>query len=288
MLSHFICGNFHDQEDNEEEYYPWSSTTSSPNRSPSPTATPKRSSSSSPKRSKMSSFCNKRQKNKNPYSSRGIDKFTSLLADLEDERIKILDRIATTTTQDIPLIRFAYSNSKRNLVPVVIRLKNQQQKKQPKLHIDGNDKIVEMTEPLISRKPEAGLSVPRREIQRSNTTSKVGPSPLSSPESVKKIQKKSLLDKSKSHICKYYFGIVIVLILLCLAIYGRSFAIMCMSVCWYLMPIVGNKLNSRMMKKKNNYTDEEKKMGIDGFPYSFKTKNMLRSTTMEIINLQCS
>ncbi|XP_026393404.1 uncharacterized protein LOC113288538 [Papaver somniferum] len=280
MLSHFICGNFHDQEDNEEEYYPWSNT-SSPNRSPSPTATPKRSSSSSPKRSKMSSFCNRRQKNKNPYSSRGIDKFTSLLADLEDERIKILDRIATTTTQDIPLIRFAYSNSKRNLVPIVTRLQNQQQKKQPKLHIDGNDKIVEMTEPLISRKLEVGLSVPKREMQRMA-------SPLSSPEAVKKIQKKSLLDKSKSHICKYYFGIVIVLILLCLAIYGRSFAIICMSVCWYVMPIVHKNLNSRTMKKKNNYTDEEKKMGIDGFPYSFKTKNMLRSATMDIINLQCS
>ncbi|XP_026393405.1 uncharacterized protein LOC113288539 [Papaver somniferum] len=256
MLSHFICGNFHDEEDNEE-YYPSSSSTSSPNRSPSPK---KSSASSSSKRSKISNFCNrhKNKKNeKNPYSSRGLDKFSLLLADLEDKRIKILDQIATTTTtaQDIPLIRFGYSDSKGNLVPIIIRLKNQQQKKQePELHIDGNDKIVEITE----------------DIQKSNTA-KLGPSPLSSPEAVKKIQKKSLLDKSKSHICKYYFGIVIVLILLCLAIYGRSFAIICMSVCWYLMPVVDKNLNSRI-KKNNNYTDEEKKMGIDGFPYSFNKK----------------
>ncbi|XP_026431544.1 uncharacterized protein LOC113328741 [Papaver somniferum] len=283
MLSHCMCRNFHDQEDNED--YPWSSSTSSPNRSPSPSSTPKKSASSSPKRSKISNFCNrhknKSKNDKNPYSSRGLDKFTLLLADLEDKRIKILDEIAATTTEDIPLIRFGYSNSKGNLVPIIIRLKNQQKKKQEtKLHIDGNDKIVEITEAVINRKPKAGLSVPKRQIQRTNTA-KLGASPLSSPEAVKKIQKKSLLDKSKSHICKYYFGIVIVLILLCLAIYGRSFAIICMSVCWYLMPVVDKNLNSRSMMKKNNYTDEEKKMGIDGFPCSFKIKNISRSTTLD-------
>ncbi|GMI78478.1 hypothetical protein HRI_001517100 [Hibiscus trionum] len=54
---------------------------------------------------------------KNPYSDRGLDKFSALLAELEEKKQKIYSQ------QGMPLVLFTYKNS-TDIVPIVIRLKD--------------------------------------------------------------------------------------------------------------------------------------------------------------------
>ncbi|XP_020594442.1 uncharacterized protein LOC110034531, partial [Phalaenopsis equestris] len=72
-------------------------------------------SSSSPRTPKKKSH-----RNKNPYSSRGLDKFTSVLSELEAKREKIM---ATAGEQGISMIRFMYSNS-NDWIPIVVRIRD--------------------------------------------------------------------------------------------------------------------------------------------------------------------
>ncbi|OVA05877.1 hypothetical protein BVC80_1701g8 [Macleaya cordata] len=158
-------------------------------------------------------------------------------------------------TQEISLIRFCYSKSK-GWVPIVIKLRNQNQYK-PKLVGSKYEQVMQNSEPKL---PE-----PAKVILGSDGRTK----------------KKSLLDRSvNSSRCRvpYYWGMVIILILLCLAIYGRSFAIICNTILWYWMPKMKTKeLNSRTSMKKNE--SFVKKMGINGFTY-FKTMNVNRSSEL--------
>ncbi|KAG6608423.1 hypothetical protein SDJN02_01391, partial [Cucurbita argyrosperma subsp. argyrosperma] len=62
---------------------------------------------------------------KNPYSDRGLDKFSALLTDLEQKRKQIY---AQTDPENIVLVRFAYKNSDE-CVPVVVKQKEKKEEK---------------------------------------------------------------------------------------------------------------------------------------------------------------
>ena len=98
MLNHFICGSFHHQ----EEDVPCSS----------------------PKKSKRKESRN----DKNPYSNRGLDKFSALLDDLDERRTKVYSQMSP---QDISFVRFAYSNN-HDIVPIVVKVKNNKDQKKHK------------------------------------------------------------------------------------------------------------------------------------------------------------
>ncbi|PQP95556.1 uncharacterized protein Pyn_29941 [Prunus yedoensis var. nudiflora] len=101
MLSPFSCGFFHPEDVHDEPI------------SSSPCSTPRRSSRRSSKDSK------------NPYSSRGLDKFSALLADLEEKRQKIY---AETPPQDISFVRFVFKDSNDDVpVPIVIKVKDKKE-----------------------------------------------------------------------------------------------------------------------------------------------------------------
>ncbi|OVA05878.1 hypothetical protein BVC80_1701g9 [Macleaya cordata] len=250
MLNHFICGSGNFRHEDQEKDDSWISSSS-----------PKRSSS----RRNICS-CKKNRKKKNPFSNRGLDKYATVLADLEGKRQKIIDQMGT---QEISLIRFCFSKSK-GWVPIVIKFRNQNQYK-PK-HVGSKyEQVMQNLEPKLqdkSNKIELS-SVPRETEPAKGILGSEGRT------------KKSLLDRSvNSSRCRvpYYWGMVIILILLCLAIYGRSFAIICNTILWYLMPKMKTKdMNSRISMKKNE--SFVKKMGINGFT-SFKTVNVNRSSEL--------
>ncbi|KAH0467721.1 hypothetical protein IEQ34_002754 [Dendrobium chrysotoxum] len=170
----------------------------------------------SPKASKKKS-----DRNKNPYSSRGLDKFTSVLSELEAKREKIM---ASTGAQGISMIRFMYSNS-QDWIPIIVRIREDR---------NSNNQIVAAGE----KKPE---EVP------------LPPAPAPAPE--KKVGR-SFSDKFPwwKWRSSYFMPAMMVLILVCLAVFGRVFAICCTSIWWYLVPSYeGDEKMKRRVSKKKEY-----------------------------------
>lgn len=79
----------------------------------------------------------KKQKKKNPYSNRGLEKFTTLVAELEEKRKRILSR---NGSDNIALVRFVYKDS-NNCVPVVVKTRNKSNNtdKDPKTNFSADN-----------------------------------------------------------------------------------------------------------------------------------------------------
>lgn len=206
MVNPFICGSFHHQDDDDMEIF-------------SPCSTPKRS-----KRTRSSN------KN-NPYSDRGLDKFSALLADLEDKKQKIYSQIAP---DDISFVRFVYSNS-NDAKPIIVKLKD---KKSSPMNLESPKK---QRTPEIYEDCQEGKAEPeeKRGIKRSGSNWS------------------TLMKWQNLRRPKFYLPMTIILILIFLAIYGRSFAIMCTSIGWYLIPIIreGNSRSSTSTRKPKREKD---------------------------------
>ncbi|CAA2974627.1 Hypothetical predicted protein [Olea europaea subsp. europaea] len=192
---------------------------------------------STPKRSKKgTSFF--RSKSKNPYADRGLDKFYALLADLDEKRQEIYTR---NGSEDISFVRFVYSNS-NDVKPIVVKVKEKKQEKPniPDVKIQQN----------TSEVPSDELTVETLKI----------------PTSADQVLEPNPKRKRKYLVCRnfkwkklrqpyYYIQMIIILILILLAVYGRSFAIICTSIAWYLIPTIkgGESSSSRKPKRKKEY-----------------------------------
>ncbi|XP_047977919.1 uncharacterized protein LOC125219875 [Salvia hispanica] len=189
---------------------------------------------STPKRSRRStSFCklmSRDSASKNPYADRGLDKFYALLADLDDKKQKIYTQKGS---EDISFVRFVYDNDSDSVKPIVIKVKDRSPPKSAKNFTD----------------------------QRSFKSDDAAPE-AKSEKSMKK--KRSLRCKGNLKLedlkCpQLFFPVMVVLILLFLAIYGRSFAILCTSIVWYLAPTIsGTSMataadGERKPKRKKEY-----------------------------------
>ncbi|GLT71184.1 hypothetical protein SLA2020_432180 [Shorea laevis] len=110
MLSSLICGagSFRQEEEEDELWSLANSPCSSPRKS-----------------SRRRSSHNNKQ-SKNPYSTRGLDKFSALLADLDEKRQKIYLQAGS---QDISLVRFVHSNS-NDWKPIIVKSKDKKEKKE--------------------------------------------------------------------------------------------------------------------------------------------------------------
>ncbi|KAM3305030.1 hypothetical protein P3S67_011896 [Capsicum chacoense] len=217
MVNPFICGSFHHNQDDEDDI-----------EILSPCSTLKK-----PKKC----LSRTRSSNKNnPYSDRGLDKFSALLADLENKKQRIYSEIAP---DDISFVRFVFSNA-NDAKPIIVKMKDK--KSSPKNYPEekGESPIRELTHETYEECQQGKAKSEERPIKKS--------------VSWKLIQWKSLKRPM------FYLPLTIILILVFLAIYGKSFAIMCTSIGWYLIPTIrgGNSrsrstTNTRKSNKKMEY-----------------------------------
>lgn len=236
-----ICGASNFQLEDQEDELPKSASAGS---SPS----------STPRRSRKSGFSKSHNnKDKNPYANRGLDKFSALLADLEEKRQKIY---AETGSQDTSLVRFVYKNS-NDLVPIVVKLK------------DNNNTNKNKKE----RKPKRSCSTIKNEDvkeikQATSDTESQDKFPIETSIAVTEVKKESnsnnkkMLNRSISWNMKldmwkrpsFYLPVVVILILLVLTVFGRSVAILCTSISWYLVPtLLESSARTRLLTKKKDY-----------------------------------
>ncbi|CAN6682278.1 unnamed protein product [Malus baccata var. baccata] len=222
MLSPFSCGIFHSEDVQDE-----------PINVSSPCSTPRRS-----KRSSKDS--------KNPYSSRGLDKFSALLADLEEKRQKIY---AQTPPQDISFVRFVFKDSKEDAPPIPIVIKLKDNKKE-----DHKEK----TKTQLVKEKHATRnsgSLDKFTVEPSTPTKEVAAQ--QPPKNDKRVRSSLNLKGMNLGMWRrpsYYLPVVVVFILVLLAVFGRSFAILCMSIGWYALPKLkeSNSETKRASKKKDH------------------------------------
>ncbi|KAM0937735.1 hypothetical protein DsansV1_C24g0182371 [Dioscorea sansibarensis] len=173
-----------------------------------------------------------KKKNKNPYSERGLDKFSAVMAELEAKKEKIM---AKSGSKDTAMVRFMYNNS-NDWVPIIIKLKDEK------------------------KKPLAKISVP--ESPPSPVKEQPEVVPVSVPEKCKVVEKRFSLGRWRC----YYWSMVMVLILLSLVMFGRVFAICCTSIWWYLVPSMHDGISVRRRKKDYGKRLSDKKLGDASSP----------------------
>ncbi|KAL1564736.1 hypothetical protein AAHA92_07041 [Salvia divinorum] len=99
-----------------------------------------------PKRSKIT--------RRNPYAERGLDRFHALLAHLEGEKQKIYNQIGA---EEVSFVRFVYSDSFKNVRPIVLRAKNNNSSSQ--LELASNNSTTSRDEGICDKREEKGQKV---------------------------------------------------------------------------------------------------------------------------------
>lgn len=205
----------------------------------------------------------KRKANKNPYSTRGLDKFSTVLAELEARREKIM---AKAGTQGVSMVRFMYSDS-QHWIPIIVKLRE--------------DAKEENTKPADAKKPKH-LELPPS--QNNSEVVKDLAAPVGSADAKEVAERKTKKCFSWGEVVpwrwrpSYYWPLAMVLILVCLVMFGRVFAICCTSIWWYLVPTLkgGSGNARRSMKKKDcRRMPTDKRLGRSlGVAPSFQAKKV--------------
>ncbi|XP_020104964.1 uncharacterized protein LOC109721657 [Ananas comosus] len=142
----------------------------------------------------------RKKANKNPYSTRGLDKFSTVLSELESKKEKIMSKAGS---RGVAMVRFAYSSSHDSWVPIVVRIRDCKERDKKKVsETVGEASAAIGEEKMVLDKEEEGERVVKKSFSWG----------------------------------RYYWPMVVVLILVCLVLYGRVFAICCTTVLWYLVP----------------------------------------------------
>ncbi|KAG5065334.1 hypothetical protein AAZX31_04G045000 [Glycine max] len=200
MLNNFICGSLH----HPEEDVPCSS----------------------PKKSKRKESRN----DKNPYSNRGLDKFSALLDDLDERRKKVYSQMSP---QDISFVRFAYSNN-HDIVPIVVKVKNNKDQKKHKSEELKARHITSFSEQLEKSDEEATLKERKQKLNKLES------------------HKKNLsFSWNMLKRPSFYVPAVMMLILVFLVVFGRSVATLCTCVVWYVVPTLSEYYDSSKPRNKS-------------------------------------
>lgn len=228
----FICGSFNNQEDDFEALYPYSLPPSRKTRS--------------------HRCCSRRNKdiNKNPYSNRGLDKFEALLADIDDKKRKIFTQKGS---QYISFVRFVYSNS-NDIKPVIVWLKD------PRRNDKDHHKQNNLKDTKISSIPTLRASTldhhpssePHRDGRNADLT-KAKEAQQSIDMKITRVDQWKLNLKRKLEewwIPSYNLPLFVMLVLVFLTLFGRSLAIICTSIAWYLIPTIDGTLENTTTRPK--------------------------------------
>ncbi|XP_030466546.1 uncharacterized protein LOC115685606 [Syzygium oleosum] len=228
MLNSFICGTFHPEEGEDDEPY-WTNFPRSPGKSRRHRLL----------RRSSNSYVGK--ESKNPYANRGLDKFSALVADLEEKRKEIY---LQSGSRDIAFVRFVTSSSDE-FVPVVVKSKD--------LHHQSKEKKA------------AELSDARK---KTASATRDPETMVESPEEVKAVDepKVELNEEAKRKSFSWrrpscYVPLAMITILLLLALFGRSFAIVCASIGWYMVPALRGRGSTVVKKKKKKMDTSGKRAG---------------------------
>nr|XP_004501800.1 uncharacterized protein LOC101509630 [Cicer arietinum] len=216
-MNHLVCGNFQHQ---EEDDLPC----------PSPRKISKR----------------KDNRENNPYASRGLDKFSTLLDELDQRRKKVYSQM---NPHDISFVRFTYSKTD-DFVPIVVKVKNHNQKKHKNDEEHKVKRFTSFSEPMEQKHKHKYVEETKQHKMEL----------LSHHDCDKKEEKKIESFGLSWNMPSFYVPAVMILILLLLTVFGRSFATVCTCVVWYIVPILKDSSNDqgKSIKKKNIVVTEGK------------------------------
>lgn len=237
----FICGTGSFSNQDEEEAYI------------SPCSTPKQS-------RRSTSFCKIMGRDgatKNPYADRGLDKFYALLADLDDKKQKIYTQKGS---EDIRFVRFVYTNDSDSTVkPIVVKVKEKTTppKTAKNLIEQRSFKTAAAAQP---DQAGGGDTTPAAQSTAAEETKKT----MKKRRSLRCKESFKIEDLKHPH---FYFPVMVVLILLFLAVFGRSFAILCTSILWYLAPTIAGESSpavssERKPKRKKEYVRKKSEIKV--------------------------
>ncbi|KAK3423382.1 hypothetical protein EUGRSUZ_F00084 [Eucalyptus grandis] len=232
MLTPFICGTsaFHPEEDDQLD-----------GTSPC----------SSPRRSSRRSGHHNNKENKNPYSTRGLDTFEALLSDLQEKRQKIYTQKGSG---NISLVRFAFTSS-NDCVPIVVKKDKANKPRDHRSKTNGP----RATGDQAARNSDAHQD---KNLPDETSSEVKEASETKADHSDKKAKNKSLewgfMRMKNWRRPSYYMPVAIVLILLFLAVFGRSVAILCTSIGWYVVPTLHARSSSSSQKPA---TTKKKELG---------------------------
>ncbi|GAB2222485.1 hypothetical protein Droror1_Dr00013708 [Drosera rotundifolia] len=233
LITAFICGSnsvpHDDHHDDESDRITCKSANSSPRKT-------------------CSSSRNTSKDNKNPYSSRGLDKFSALLAEVEEKRQKVYTE---HDPEEISLVRFVFSYHDSVLKPLVIKKstaagssssksssKKTSRNNSGPLHHDNHHQHHQLATAAASAPP--AVTIGERNQTVTGDEDKAG-------------KKSWTIDMMKQP--RYYWPAIVVLILLFLALFGRSGAILCTSLGWYLLPTMTDHGISSNLKRSTQKKD---------------------------------
>lgn len=165
---------------------------------------------SSPKRSRKGS-----KESKNPYSNRGLEKFSALLSELDEKRQSIYAK--RIYSDGPPLVRFVFKSS-GECVPVMIKTKKAGKKK------DVLDDFKVENESKTEQEREVKKTEPETEQKQSCVLN----------ENLKKISRPN-----------HFLPVTVILVLIFLVFFGRSVSIMCTCIVWYLVPMIREQTRNR-------------------------------------------
>jgi hypothetical protein len=169
----------------------------------------------------------------NPYASRGLDKFSTVLSELEFRRERILRRAGPDVDAGHLMVRFVQSEGK-GWVPVVVKLPSEEEqaaadakKKQSKKAKPTSRPATPPTEPASPKEDAAKHVAPAVKAAMPAKKKKAGGSG----------ERWSWSSGKMVRPC-HYWPLALVLLLLSLVVFGRVFAICCTTIWWYLLPIL--------------------------------------------------
>ncbi|KAK1422193.1 hypothetical protein QVD17_25147 [Tagetes erecta] len=170
----------------------------------------------------------------NPYANDGIEKFEALMADLDQKRHKILTEIGS---EDVSIVKFIYK-SPNKIKPIIIKLQDDQKR--------HNTSSFRST-------PESGHLKDVSFIKTINN----GGNEQVVDDHTKEMKSNYQCNMKVGEWWKPcdYFSLFLILILVLLTFFGRSFAILCVSIGWYFVPIVNETLGDS--KKSYNVAKKE-------------------------------
>lgn len=222
----FICGSFHSQEEDDYEVlWPFPSTSS---KKP-------------PKRRHI--FISRRSKNAtNPYADRGLDKFEALLADLDHKRQKILTQKGS---EDVSMVKFVYRSPNEEVKPIVIKLRHQRK--------HDKTSLLQTPESEQHQKEEVALFPDKNGGNEIQEGKRAKPPSVDDESKMKKIK----CDEWGRKVREWwkpscYLPLFVMLILVLLMFSGRSFAILCISLGWYLVPIINETLHIQSSRRRRS------------------------------------
>lgn len=177
------------------------------------------------------------------FSDRGLEKFSALLAELEDKKKEIYTQFGS---EEIALIRFAYSSSNR-CKTIVVKAVKEKEKENDHEQQDKDFKHMEINNSGGSQVEESRTEPGDKKINDQKKQ-----------RSSWKILKREMWRKPS-----YYLPAIMIMILVFVVLFGRSFAILCTSIGWYMIPtITGGESNVRRVKKNKDYRRRASEKGM--------------------------